>query len=72
MKVMEKTIVIRAYGKIPKGLVKGLEDIKSETSRDQPDYSITKKGKNTEKSPGDLGRFAVVQFPMRNHRLMLV
>ena len=40
------------------------------TNEDQPAYSIIKMGQNTEKSPGDLRRFAVT--PLRNHRPTLV
>ena len=36
------------------------------TTGDQLMYSITDIGYNTEKSPGDLKRFAVTQTPMRN------
>ena len=42
------------------------------TSRDHQNYSIIKIGQNTEKSPGDLWRFAVIQTPERNRRLTLV
>ena len=58
-------IVISALGTIDKGLVK-------ELGGDHPKYSIIKIGKNTEKGPGELGRFAVTQTPMRNHQLTLV
>ena len=33
---------------------------------------IIKISQNTEKSPGDLRRFAITQTPVRNHRLTLV
>ena len=36
---------------------------KRRTSGDHLDYSIVKIGQNTEKSPGDLRRFAVAQTP---------
>ena len=39
--------------------------------RDHPDYSITKIGQNTEKSPGDLRRFAVTQTAVEEHQLKL-
>ena len=42
------------------------------TSRDYPDYSIIKIGRNTEKSPGDLRRLAVSQPPVKNHQLMML
>ena len=44
------------------------------TSGDRPEYSIIKISQNTEKSPGDLGRFAVTPVllsPVKNHQLML-
>ena len=70
MKVMVIPIVIGALGTIPKGLVKGLEDLDfKKSNRDYSDYSITK---NTKRSPWDLKRFAVAQTPVRNHQLMLV
>ena len=48
MKVMGIPIVIGALGKIPKGLVKDLEDfINKRTSGDRPDYRIIKIGRNT-------------------------
>ena len=42
------------------------------TSKDNLDYSIIKIGQNTEKSPGDLRRLAVMQTLVRKHQLMLV
>ena len=45
----------------------GLEN--KRTSGDRPNYSIIEIGENTEKSPGDLRRLAVIQTPVRNHRL---
>ena len=50
-------IVIGALGTIPKGLVKGLEEL--EIGGDHPNYSIVVVGQKTEKSPGDLRRLAV-------------
>ena len=40
-------------------------------SRDHPNYGIVKIGQNTEKSPGDLRRLAVIQTPMTDHQLTL-
>ena len=40
------------------------------TIRDHPNYNII--GQNTEKSPGDLKRFAVAQTPVKNHQLIQV
>ena len=39
------------------------------TSGDHPNYSIDENGQNTEKSPGDLRRFAVIQTAMKSHPL---
>ena len=36
------------------------------TSKDYPDYIITKIGQNTEKSPGDLRRFTVTNVGVKN------
>ena len=41
------------------------------TSRDQPDYKIINIGQNTEKSLGDLRKFAITQTPVKNHQLTL-
>ena len=42
------------------------------TSRDHLNNIIVEIGQNTERSPGDLRRFAVTQTPVRTYRLMLV
>ena len=42
------------------------------TSEDYPNYTIIKISQNTEKSPGNLKRFAVSKTPVRNHQLMMV
>ena len=66
-------IVICALGRIPKGLVEGLEDLEIRGQRgDNPIYSIIKIGQNTEKSPGDLRRLAVTQTPVKDHPLTLM
>ena len=41
-------------------------------SGDHPNYNIIENGQNTEKSPGDLRRFAVTQTPEKNHQLKLI
>ena len=41
------------------------------TSGDHPDDGLIEIGQNTEKSPGDLRRFAVIQTPVRNLRLTM-
>ena len=40
-------------------------------SGDHPNY-IIENGLNTEKSPGELRRFAVTQTPKKNHQLKLM
>ena len=42
------------------------------TGGDHPNDSIIENGQNTEKSPGDLKRLAVIQTPVKNHRLTLM
>ena len=42
------------------------------TSRDHPNDSTIKIGQNTEKSPGDMRKFAVTQTPVKAHQLMLM
>ena len=42
------------------------------TSGEHPNDSFVEIGQNTEKSPGDLRRFAVTQTPVENHQLILV
>ena len=61
-------IIIGAFGTVTKGLLKGLEDLEV-GGRDHPNYSIDENGQNTEKSPGDLRRLAVIQNPMKDHQL---
>ncbi len=56
IKVTVISIETCALGKMPKGLVKGRENLEI---RDHPNYSIIKIGQNTEKSPGDLRRLDV-------------
>ena len=57
----------------PQRLGEGAERVGNQkTNRDHPNYSIVKIGPNTEKSPGDLGRLAITQPPVKDHRLMLV
>ena len=72
MKVTVILIVIGTLGIILKriGEVTGTLGNKR-TSGDHPDH-IIKIGLNTEKSPGDLRRLAVIQSPVRNYLLTLV
>ena len=65
-KVTVKLIVVCALGTTPKELVKGLEIRNQRASRDHLEYSITKIGENTEKSPGDLRRLSVTQTQLKN------
>ena len=54
-------------------IVKGTEGHGNKrTSEDHPNYSIIKIVQNTEKSPGDLWRFAVTQTSVKDHQLMLM
>ena len=48
----------------------GLVDL--EVGGDHPNYYIIENGQNTEKSPGDLGRLAVTQTPVKGHQLRLM
>ena len=41
------------------------------TSGDHPDNYIFENSQNTEKSPGDFGRLAVTQTPVKDHQLKL-
>ena len=42
------------------------------TSGDHPKYNLVEISQSTERSPGDLRRFAVTQTPARNHQLTMV
>ena len=42
------------------------------TGRDYPNESIAKNSQNPGTSPGDLRRLAVIQTPVKNHRLTLM
>ena len=70
MKVTIIPIVIDAFGKVTKRILKGLEDLK--VGGDHPNYSIIENGQNTEKSPGDLRRLAVTQISVKDHQLKLM
>ena len=73
MKVTIILIVIGAFGTVAKESLKGLEDLevggRVETI---PNNSIDENGQNTEKSPGDLWRLAVIQSPVKDHRRTLI
>ena len=67
------TIMIGAFGRVIKGLFKGTGGFGGwRLSGDHPNYNIIENSQNTEKSPGDLRRFAVTQTPMKNHPLKLM
>ena len=70
MKVTIVPIVIRAFGTITKGLLKGFGSWL--TGRDYPNDSIDENGQNPETSAGDLRRLAVTQTPVKNHQLTLM
>ena len=42
------------------------------TSTENPEYSMIKIGHNTEESPGDTRRLAIIQTAVRNYQLILV
>ena len=69
MKVTLIPIVIRAFGTVTKGLLKGLGDL-GVWGRVEA-IQNTENGQNTEKSPGDLRRLAAAQTPVKNHQLKL-
>ena len=53
--------------------IKGTEGLGSwRTSGDYPNYSMVENGQITEKSPGDLRRFAVTQTALTDHQLKLM
>ena len=61
--------VISAFGTV----IKGTGKLGGWTmGGDQPKYSITENGQNTEKSPGDFRRLAVIQTPVKEHQLSLM
>ena len=67
---MQVTIIlIDAFGAVTKGLLKGLEDLDvGEWVEDHPNYYIIENGENTEKSSGNLRRFAVTQTSVKGHQ----
>ena len=73
MKVTIVPIVIGAFDTVTKGFLKGLEDLEVSgwVETIQTD-SIAEDGQNTETSPGDLRRLAVIQTPVKNHQLILM
>ena len=69
---MEVTIIPIVIGEF--GIEhKGTGGLGSSRSRGgHRNYSIIENDQNTEKSPGDLRRFAVTQTPVKDHRLTLM
>ena len=58
---------------VPEGPEKGPRRLGNwRMNKDGPNYSIVEIDYDTETSPGDLRSLAVIQTPVRNHRLMLV
>ena len=56
----------------PQSLGKGTKEIENKrTTGNHQYFRIIKIGQNTEKSPGELKRFAVTQTPLRHHQLTL-
>ena len=66
MKVMFIPIVISTLGTVTKG-TGGLGN--KTTSGDHPNYYVIEIDQNTEKSPGNLRRLAVVQTLVKDHQL---
>ena len=69
MKVTITSIVIRVFGTVIKGLLKGLEDLEV---GGRVETSIFENGHNTEKSPGDLRRLVVTQSRVKDYQLTLM
>ena len=69
MKVTIIPIVIGAFSTVTKG-TGGLGSWQA--SGDHPNDNIIENGQNTEKSPGDLRRLAVIQTPAKDHLLKLM
>ena len=65
MKVKVKQIITGALGTIPKGLVRGLEEL-------EIGGRAVIIGQNTEKSPGDLRTLAFTRTPVTDHQQTLV
>ena len=73
MKLMVTPIVMSALGTILIGLVNRMEDLEIRGQVEiHPNFSISKIDQNTEKSLGDLRKFAVTQTPVKNHQVRLV
>ena len=66
-------IVIGAFGRVTKGLLKGTGGLgNNRKGGEHPNYYIVENSQSTEKSPGDLRRFAITQTPVKNPQLKLM
>ena len=73
MKVTIESIGIGAFGTGNYRIIKGPGRFGGwRPSGDHPNNSIIGNGQNTEKSPGDLRRLAVTQFPVKDHQMSLM
>ena len=73
MRVTVIPVVNDAFGTVPPRLRKGTGGIRNQwTNRDHPNHSTVNIGHNTEKSPGNMRKFAVTQIPVKDHQLMLM
>ena len=73
MSVTVILIILNALGTIPKDMEKNPEGIGNRRkNQNHPNCSIVEIGYNTEKSPGNLRRFAVTQTPVKDPQLTLV
>ena len=72
MKVMIIPIMIGVFGS-HQIIIEGTGGLGNKrSSGEHPNYYIIEDGQNTEKSPGDLRRFAVTQTPVKDHQLKLM
>ena len=66
--IMKVKIVIGAFGKVTKVLLKGGGLGNKRTSGDHPNYYMSESGQNIKRSPGKLRRLAVTQIPAKDHQ----
>ena len=72
LKVMFIPIVIGALGTITNELLKGVEDLGITSNWTPSNYCFIGIGQNTDKSAGDLRRFALTQTSVKYHQLSLM
>ena len=73
MKVTMIVTVIGAFWYCDQRIAKSIGALRNHgTDGDCQNYSITKIGQNTEKSPGDFSRFVVTKTPVRDSQLTLI